>query len=195
MSSHITVSERALARSALEMHPGEDLEVLIGGLGLGYTAHEVCAAGAGRVSTVEVVEYLPEIIGWVDRDLIPLASELRDEERLRIVEGDVYRLLWEDPVRTYDLILIDVDHAPDEGLDAGNAPFYTEDGLRRAARHLSGDGILGVWSYAEHSPFATALRSVFRDVRVESVSVQNDLVGEEHTDWLFFASGPGRSTK
>jgi hypothetical protein len=46
---------------------------------------------------------------------------------------------------------------------------------------------LAVWSYAEHSPFATALRTVFGDVRVEPVTVVNDLVDETQTDWLFFA--------
>jgi hypothetical protein len=46
---------------------------------------------------------------------------------------------------------------------------------------------LAVWSYAEHSRFETALRRVFRDVRLEPVTVLNDLVDEEQTDWLFFA--------
>ncbi len=40
MSSLYTDSERALARTALEMHTGENLRVLVGGLGLGYTARE-----------------------------------------------------------------------------------------------------------------------------------------------------------
>lgn len=52
---------------------------------------------------------------------------------------------------------------------------------------LAGGGVLGVWSYAEHSSFATALHSVFDEVHVESVTVVNDLVDEEQTDWLFFA--------
>jgi len=57
----------------------------------------------------------------------------------------------------------------------------------RGAMHLARGGVLAVWSYAQHSPFATALRSVFRDVRVEPVTVINDLIDGEQTDWLFFA--------
>ena len=190
MSSYITVSERALAGYALDMHPGRGLSVLVGGLGLGYTAHEVCTLGADRVARVEVVEYLPQIIGWVEQDLIPLAADLKADDRLVIVEGDVYERLSGVPDQEYDLILIDVDHAPGEQLDSANAPFYTEDGLRCASRHLADGGILGVWSYAEHSPFTEALHAVFREVRVEPVIVQNDLVDEEYTDWLFFASTP-----
>lgn len=187
MSSHLTVSERTLARVALELHPGRDLRVLVGGLGLGYTAHEVLAAGAERVASVQVVEYLPQVIDWVERGLVPLAGALAAEPRLAIAQGDVYNRLARAPGTTYDVILIDVDHAPDEPLGETHASFYTEDGLQRARRHLADGGVLGVWSYAEHSLFATALRHVFAEVRVEPVTFTNDLVGEEQTDWLFFA--------
>lgn len=187
MSSYITVSERALAGRALEMHRGQKLRVLVGGLGLGYTAYEVLSAGGRRVEHVEVVEYLPQVIGWVERDLVPLAAELKGDDRLALVEGDVYGQLAGPPERTYDLILIDVDHAPDEQLDSASVPFYTADGLRRARKHLAPGGILGVWSYAQHSPFSEALRDVFDDVHVEPVRMYNDLVDQETTDWLFFA--------
>lgn len=189
MSSYITASERALAQYAVDMHPGAELSVLIGGLGLGYTAHEVLSVGGKRLANVEVVEYLPQVIDWIQQDLVPLASELKADTRLAIVEGDVYERLARSPTQKYDLILIDVDHSPDEQLGSSNADFYTESGLRRAQRHLADGGILGIWSYAEHSPFATALREVFREVRVEPVTVWNDLVDEEQTDWLFFARG------
>ena len=64
---------------------------------------------------------------------------------------------------------------------------HTAAGLRAAQRHLAPDGVLGVWSYAESSPFAEALREVFREVRIEPVTFVNDLLDEETTDWLFFA--------
>lgn len=185
MSSYITVSERALARLAVEMHDGQGLSVLVGGLGLGYTAREVLASD--RVRRVEVVEYLPEVIDWLHRGLIPLADELTADSRLVVTQADVYARLTRLPERMHDLILIDVDHSPDEQLDAANAQFYTEAGLRLAKAHLSARGVLAVWSYAEQSTFADALREVFSDVRVEPVCVLNDLVDEEQTDWLFFA--------
>lgn len=189
MSSYVTLSERALAQHALDLHPGRGLRVLVGGLGLGYTAHEVLAHGGDRVSRVEVVEFLPEVISWVRGGLVPLSSALQADERLVVVEGDVYARLSRPPAQRYDLILIDVDHSPDEHLGGGNADFYTEAGLERARAHLADGGILAVWSYAEHSPFATALRRSFADVRVEPVTVVNELVDEEQTDWLFFARG------
>ena len=91
MSSLFTDSERALARTAIQMHSGDDLRVLVGGLGLGYTARE--ALLADRVARVEVVELLPQVIDWLVRGLVPLSSELRDERRLVVTQGDVYRRL------------------------------------------------------------------------------------------------------
>ncbi|PIR19135.1 MAG: spermidine synthase [Elusimicrobia bacterium CG11_big_fil_rev_8_21_14_0_20_64_6] len=185
MSSYNTASERALARVALEMLPGEGLDVLVGGLGLGYTARE--ALVSDRVARVEVVEFLPQVIGWLDRCLIPLSSELKSDARLKVVQADVYRLLSEPPARTYDLILIDVDHSPEDRLAAANGTFYTEEGLARARKHLKPGGVLGVWSYDESAPFSGVLRRVFREVRIEPVEFKNRLVGETQTDWLFFA--------
>jgi spermidine synthase len=187
MSSYLTTSERSLARRAIEIHGGRALNVLLGGLGLGYTAHE--ALLSTEVVRLDVVEYLPQVIGWMDQNLIPLAEELKADSRLTVIEGDVYAMLAQPPQRTYDLILIDVDHSPAEHLGTANARFYTAPGLGLARRHLAPSGVLGVWSYAEHSPFVEALRSTFGEVQVEPITVHNDLVDEEQTDWLFFAHG------
>ena len=185
MSSYNTASERALAKVALELRPGKGLNVLVGGLGLGYTAREALASE--RVASVEVVELLPQVLGWVERDLVPLARELKSDARLKMAQGDVYRLLSAPPRRAYDLILIDVDHSPDDRLAGGDDAFYSLEGLRRAAGHLAPGGVLGVWSYAESSPFADALRAAFREVRIEPVEFDNKLVDAVQTDWLFFA--------
>jgi spermidine synthase len=185
MSSYNTLSERQLARQALDMHARDGLQVLVGGLGLGYTAGE--ALTSPRVASVEVVEFLPAVIDWLHRGLFPLAGQLKADSRLSVVAGDVYERLWGTPEKQFDLILIDVDHSPDEHLGDGNVSFYTEAGLLRAKAHLAPSGVLAVWSYAECSPFASALRNVFRDVTVKEVTFNNDLVGQVNTDWLFFA--------
>ena len=187
MSSLYTDSERALARTALELHAGNDLRVLVGGLGLGYTARE--ALLSERVARVEVVELLPQVIDWLERGLVPLSSELRNQRRLVVTQGDIYQRLAGPPDDLLDVILIDVDHSPEERLSEESACFYTTQGLLAARRHLAADGVLAVWSYAESSPFADALREVFEKVRVEPVTWDNRLVDQQQTDWLFFASG------
>jgi len=185
MSSATTASERALADRAIEMHGGRDLSVLVGGLGLGYTAH--AALASERVAKVEVVELLAPVIGWMERGLVPLAEALQADARFSVRRSDVYAELAAPPARTHDLILIDVDHAPEERLGPANASFYTEAGLARAKRHLSPGGVLAVWSYAESSPFADALRKAFGEVRVEAVAFENRVLEASETNWLFLA--------
>lgn len=185
MSSLYTDSERELARIAIEANSGSELKVLVGGLGLGYTAR--ASLESDRVSHVEVVELLPQVITWLEQGLVPLSNELRDEPRLEVHQGDIYGRLAAPPNSEFDVILIDVDHSPDERLGGENESFYSADGLRAAKEHLSCGGVMGIWSYAESSPFADALRTVFREVRVEPVTYNNEMIDEERTDWLFFA--------
>jgi spermidine synthase len=185
MSSHFCHSEHAFATRALEIHPKEGARVLVGGLGLGHTAH--AALQDSRVAHVEVVELLPEVIDWLDRGLIPLAPELASSRRLSVRRGDVYRELAGPPRERWDHVLIDVDHSPDRPLDPETASFYTASGLECAKQHLAPNGVLAVWSSGESPPFAETLRSVFGKVTVESMTAVNPKLGEEETNWFFIA--------
>ena len=185
MSSYNTVSERALADEALARHSGHELSVLVGGLGLGYTAGKVLESE--RVRRVEVIELFGAVVGFLKEGLVPLSEELLADSRFSVREGDAYATLDEQSEERWDLVLIDIDHAPDDHLGPGNESFYTESGLARAKHHLAPGGILAVWSYAESSPFVDALRAAFSVVEIVPVRYVNDLVGEEHTDWLFLA--------
>lgn len=187
MSSANVASEEALATSGVAWHGGRGLSVLVGGLGLGHTARQVLASD--RVAELRVIEFLPQVIDWLQRDLLPLSGDLKGDARFAIEQGDVYGQLREAPPRTWDLVLIDVDHSPEESLHDENVPFYTERGLSLAREHLADGGVLGVWSYAESPDFEAALRRVFAEVRVEPVSFRNRLVDEDETNWLFFARG------
>lgn len=185
MSSYNTDSERALSTLAIEMHGGDRLRVLIGGLGLGYTADAALASPS--VAGVEAVEFLPDVVDWLEGDLVPLSGSLKSDPRFTAVLGDIYARLAEPPAEVHDIVVIDVDHAPDDRLGEANRHFYTEEGLNQARQHLAPGGVLGVWSYSESAPFEATLRKVFSEVRVESVTFWNDMVDEENTDWLFFA--------
>ena len=162
----------------------------MGGLGLGYTAHAALAHPS--VGFVEVAEYLPQVIEWMNQGLVPLSEEMNSESRLSISHEDVYARLTSEPADEvagqFDLIAIDVDHSPEDVLGEQSSGFYTEAGLESTTRHLAPGGVLGVWSYAESSPLLEKMKKVFTGVRVEKVTVMNDLINEEQTDWLFFGS-------
>ncbi len=185
MSSYLTASERALTELGLERVPGgKELRVLIGGLGLGYTA--ASALDSVMVNHVEVVEFLPQVISWLESGLVPLAERLNADERLEVTHGDIYERLSRPGEQEFELIAIDVDHSPEDVLGEQSQGFYSCEGLTRAKSHLTQGGVLGVWSYDESSPLLANMEEVFETVTVEKVTVMNDLIREEQTDWLFF---------
>ena len=188
MSSYLTESERALSYFGLDRCGGvtvkHQLNAMVGGLGLGYTAYELLKSDS--VASVEVIEFLPQVIGWTKDGLIPLSEQLNSDSRLTITHGDVYARLGNQGDGDFDLIVIDVDHSPEDVLGEQSNQFYSESGLEVAKTHLKPNGVIGIWSYAESSPLLENMKNVFEDVSVEQVTVFNDLIQEEQTDWIFF---------
>jgi len=184
MSSLHTDSERALAKFAIDRVEGENLQVLVGGLGLGYTAAAVLESP--RVAKVEVIELLPQVIGWMNSGLIPLSESLQNDQRLVVTESDIYaHLLSDSHQRSWDVILIDVDHSPDDKLSDGNDGFYMRGGLASAANHLRAGGVLALWSYENNDTLKESMVEVFEEVDIIPVHYTNQHVGESFTDWLF----------
>ena len=190
MSSYLTESERSLSTMGLRRitpltaDEGAGIRVLVGGLGLGYTAAE--ALKSERVTSVEVVEYLPEVISWLEKDLVPLTSVLQADRRFSVSQGDIYAKLTSPPEALFDLIVIDVDHSPQDVLGDQSHGFYTDEGLSRTSAHLNPNGVIGIWSYAQDTPLLERMQNVFCEVQVEQITVWNDLINIEMTDWLFF---------
>lgn len=185
MSSAVTVSERALSTRAIALHGGTGLDVLVGGLGLGYTAK--AALDSDRVAHVDVVEYVQSIIDWVARGLIPLGKELVADARYHPICGDVFERLGGAVTRSYDLLLIDVDHQPGRRLGETSDSFYGHARLRLAAQHLKPGGVFAMWSTGESAEFEAELRKTFQEVRVEVIEFLNPTTGEEEQNWLFLA--------
>ena len=190
MSSLHTDSEQRLATIPLEQLAGDSqletdgLRVLIGGLGLGYTAH--AALACPQVGHVEVVEYLPQVIDWMQAGLTPLGAELAAEPRLQVQHGDIFeRLLAAPQSEPRDAILIDVDHSPDERLSNAHQAFYTTEGLSRVARHLRPGGLFALWSYDRSPLLQETMQQVFFTTDIHPVTYHNRHVHEEFTDWLY----------
>ena len=74
MSSLFTVAEEELARLGLAAVVRRHLEVLVGGLGLGYTA--IAALRDPRVSAMTVIDTMPAVIDWHERGLLPVSGLL-----------------------------------------------------------------------------------------------------------------------
>ncbi|WP_222264123.1 spermidine synthase [Modestobacter marinus] len=159
-----TSTERALATEALRRCGGQDLTVLVGGLGLGWTA--AAALADPRVTAVEVVELQPPLVGWAEQGLLP-ALPVADP-RLRLHVGDVSVHLAGARAR-YDAVLLDVDNGPVFLVHPTNAGLYEQPGLAAALGALRPGGVLAIWSSAPVPELAGRLTGLPGAADVEHV--------------------------
>lgn len=175
MSSQFVDGEVALADMALAMLDGPDLDVVVGGLGLGYTAK--AALDNPNVTHLAVVELIPEVIVWHHKRLLPLGEAVAGDPRCTLLEGDFFALATasegfdvQEPARLHDAILIDIDHSTTHFIDGSSASFYSRDALAAVSAKLKPGGIFALWSTdAEDPAFVAALRESLEDVRVEKI--------------------------
>lgn len=193
MTSQFTASEVALARIGLDAVAGSDLDVVVGGLGLGYTARAVLDNAA--VQSVIVVEMLDPVIEWHTEGLLPLGPELVSDPRCRFVKGDFFAMAAstpgfdpEAPMRHFDAVLLDIDHSPTARLDDRSADFYQPDGLRLFASHLKPGGVFGLWSNSPPDKgFTKQLAAVFPHAWAQPVTFFNPLQDREVTQTVYMA--------
>ena len=196
MSSLFTASEIALADLGLSALSKDGCDVVVGGLGLGYTAQAVLKRDT--VSSLVVVETLDAVIDWHTSGLLPLGPELSKDPRCQFVHGDFFALAAsaegfdpQDPSRKFDAILVDIDHSPDFLLDPQNAAFYQQDGLAKLARHLRAGGIFGLWSNdLPDDAFTDLLASVFEQATAEQVTFRNPLQNKDFVQTVYLARMP-----
>lgn len=191
MSSLFTASEIALAKLALAEIPGKDLDVAVGGLGLGYTARAVLEHA--QVRSLLVIDALPEIIDWHRRGLLPLGEALNADPRCRLVQGDFFARVKnspsldpEEPGRRFDAILVDIDHSPRAVLHPSHAAFYDREGLSRVAAHLHPGGVFALWSNEPpDEAFQAVLADVFAAAQAHVVAFHNPLQEREATQSVY----------
>ncbi|GAA4426817.1 hypothetical protein GCM10023169_26050 [Georgenia halophila] len=186
MSSLFTAAERALATRALATLDRPDLTVLVGGLGLGYTAH--AAMDDPRVTELTVIEASEPVLDWHRRELLPETAGLADDPRCRLVHDDFFRLVRDEPLAHFDAILLDIDHTPGHLLHPDHAPFYSAEGLRALSRHLTGGGVFALWSDdPPDAAFQAFLDEVFTETSAELVTFPNPLTGDESSNTVYLA--------
>lgn len=202
MSSLFTVAEVELARLALAEVAGSELDVVVGGLGLGYTAQTVLENENVRRSVV--VDALAEVIEWHERGLIPAGAALAADPRCALVHGDFFAMLRSGtgfdraaesadgitvPDRLWHAIVVDIDHSPRHHLHPSHADLYEPAGLRRLAARLHPGGVFALWSNdPPDAEFTSALAGSFARARAEVVRFPNPLQKREATATLYLAT-------
>lgn len=173
MASTNELSARALADRALDLlQDKEDLRILVGGLGMGYTLRAVLERPG--VSRVDMVEVEPLIVEWACAYFGELNDHAIADTRVRIIVEDLAHFL-ETACGPYDSILLDIDNGPAWLVFDENEVVYRRPALERMRELLAEGGVLGVWA-AEHVPgFLEMLEQVFE--RADVVEVVEEMEG------------------
>jgi spermidine synthase len=183
MDDRQTASERALARAVVGRGARD---VLVGGLGLGFTLRELLTAPVRRVV---VVERHREIVDWM-RDGTIAGADLLTDPRVEVVLDDVRAAVVEQPAGSLDAIVLDIDNGPDFLVHDDNAAVYGPSFVGVCAERLRPGGHLCVWSMAPSDTVVASLRASFE--RVEQTSVPVRLQDRAEHYWILTGSHPRR---
>jgi spermidine synthase len=192
MSSLFTKVEIALAELALAEVRADKLDVVVGGLGLGYTARAALANPA--VESLVVIEALPPVIDWHRRGLVPLGRQLTSDPRCRFLQGNFFQLAGsaaldpDNPGKKFHAVLLDIDHSPRALLHPSHGSFYEGKALGRLAAHLHPGGVFAMWSDdPPEEEFLQALDQAFGSSRAHIVPFHNPLLDCDAASTVYVA--------
>jgi spermidine synthase len=193
MSSLFHEVEVALAHLGLGELSGSRWNVVVGGLGLGYTA--VAALEHTEVASLLIIDALQPVIDWHQRGLVPLGKILTTDTRCRMQRADFFASALSpagfDPAqsgRLFDAVLLDIDHSPRNLLHPANAAFYARRGLRALSQHLKPSGVFALWSDdPPDESFLEDMGAIFEDVRAHVVSFPNPLLERTSESTVYVA--------
>lgn len=195
MSSLFTEAERQLATLALAALDEEHTDVIVGGLGLGYTAAAVLDVPS--VASLTVIELLEPVIDWHRRGLVPNSKRLVSDPRCTLVLDDFFELAMQ-PGTGFErsgagpavhAVLLDIDHSPEHRLDDRSRAFYSPRGMQTLATKLHAGGIFGLWSNdPPDDAFRHLLCTAFGSVESHEIRFANPYTGGESASTVYLAT-------
>lgn len=169
-----------------------NLDIIVGGLGLGYTA--AAALEDDQVRSLSVIDIMPAVIDWHQRHLVPLGETLSTDSRCTLQLGDFFALATDSETgfppenKQVQGVFLDIDHSPSNWLDQGNSSFYTKEALVKMKGKIVSGGIFGLWSNdLPDEGFTALLESVFDKVDTHIVAFPNPYSGSESTNSVYLA--------
>ncbi|SEJ32252.1 hypothetical protein SAMN05518849_10548 [Sphingobium sp. AP50] len=182
MGSCDHVSEEALATMTCQRLGNRDGNVLIGGLGMGFTLGAALSAWSSR-SSITVAELVPKVVIWAKGPLAHIFGDHLSDPRVTIDVSDVHDVIAASADR-FDAILLDVDNGPDGMIQPENERLYCNWGLRSARAALKCGGILAIWSAYPVPGFGRRLEDMGFDVDEQAVPAFIGSADEFHHIWF-----------
>ena len=167
MASYNRLSSAALVNMAMDrLKAREDVQVLVGGLGMGLSA--AAALSFSSVSRVDVVELEPLIVDWNRTWFADLNRHCLDDPRINIVVADFHDYVTNTAER-YDLVCLDIDNGPEMLVRETNERVYSPGFLRMIRKIVKPDGVFSLWAYTRDEDLVRAMAAVFSGCTVEEV--------------------------
>jgi spermidine synthase len=172
MNSRHHESEQELARlGCANLSSRRAPQVLIGGLGMGYTLRQTLDM-LGPTARVVVCELLAAVVDWNREYLKDLNGGALDDKRTDLITGDIFQVLSQS-IAKFDAILLDVDNGPSAITDSGNQRLYSPTGIQACRRALRKQGSLAIWSSEPSKVFEQLLiRCGFEVLRYRAKAYQ-----------------------
>ncbi len=196
MSSLFVEAEEQLSQLGIEQllinGHAQDLNVIVGGLGLGYTA--LRALAYPQIASLRVIEVMEPVIRWHRDGLLPIGNALMNDPRCELCLADFFTVASDAKPGFFDdqpvhAVLLDIDHSPQHWLNDSNQHFYTRESLTAMARKIVKGGVFGLWSNDLPDPdFMAHLQALFSDVSAEVVRFPNPYSGGESTNSVYIAT-------
>jgi len=170
MASYNGLSEKALATLAIEPLASErqDLRILVGGLGIGYTLR--AALDCDGIQAVDVVEIEEYIIKWAKSFFSELNGYACSDSRVHLIKMDLGDYIFKTE-KIYDAIILDVDNGPTWLALESNQRLYQKPALLRIKAILRDGGVFIVWAAQKCIAFEKRIEEVFGST--ELITVQD----------------------
>lgn len=193
MSSLFVEAEEALSSLGLKKLKDNghttNLNVVVGGLGLGYTS--VTALNDESVACLRTIDVMPAVIDWHQRGLLPVGDVLSTDPRSTLIQGDFFAIATDAETgfitdEKVHAVLLDIDHSPSHWLNQGNHRFYTQESLATMANKIHANGVFGLWSNDLPDPtFVDLLNSLFASTETHVVEFSNPYSGQTSTNSVY----------
>ena len=170
----------------------DDLDVVVGGLGLGYTA--LTALNNGNVNRLRTIDVMQPVIGWHQQGILPVGDILFSDLRSELVHADFFAVATDDQEgfldnHPVDAVLLDIDHSPQHWLNQTNQSFYTLSSLNAVAHKIKSGGVFSLWSNdSPDDKFVELLNQVFVSTQAHVVRFDNPYSGGESINTVYVSS-------
>ena len=199
MSSLFTESEIQLSKLALsalkQAGHEQNINIVVGGLGLGYTA--VAALEDNAVTSLRVIDVMAPVIKWHKLGLLPLGKQLSHDSRCLLVHGDFFKIAtsesqgFDDTDKQVHGVLLDIDHSPTHWLNEENGSFYSKKGLQTLSHKIISGGVFAFWSNdPPDNNFVSLLNTVFKKCETHVISFPNLYEDRESSNTIYLAFNP-----